>query len=110
VAKQAGAYVGRLIAARVNNGPTPKPFVYRDYGNLATIGRKNAVVDFRWVRLKGFIAWIVWSVAHVYFLIGFRNRFVVALSWLWSYVTYQRGARLITGQDGEKSSKLKAAA
>jgi NADH dehydrogenase len=110
VAKQAGDYVGRLIAARLNNWPLPKPFAYRNYGNLATIGRKNAVVDFGWLRLKGFIAWIVWSVAHVYFLIGFRNRFVVALSWLWSYVTYQRGARLITGQDAEKTKKLRAAA
>lgn len=109
-AKQAGKYVGALIAARLGNWVTPDPFVFTDYGNLATIGRKNAVVDFGWLRLKGFLAWILWSVAHVYFLIGFRNRFVVAMSWLWSYVTYQRGARLITGQEEIAARKLRDAA
>ncbi len=100
-AKQAGAYVGKLIKARVTGRSAPKPFSYADYGSLATIGRKNAVVDFGRVRVYGFIGWLIWSIAHVYFLIGFRNRFVVALSWAWSYVTYQRGARLITGTDGD---------
>jgi NADH dehydrogenase len=100
-AKQAGAYVGKVIAARALDRPLPKPFAYADYGSLATIGRKNAVVDFGRVRVYGFIGWLIWSIAHVYFLIGFRNRFVVALSWAWSYVTYQRGARLITGTDEE---------
>jgi NADH dehydrogenase len=100
-AKQAGAYVGKLIKTRAMGGPTPKRFSYADYGSLATIGRKNAVVDFGRVRVYGFIGWLIWSIAHVYFLIGFRNRFVVALSWAWSYVTYQRGARLITGTDDE---------
>jgi NADH:ubiquinone reductase (H+-translocating) len=99
-AKQAGAYVGKLIESRVTSRPSPRPFAYADYGSLATIGRKNAVVDFGRVRVYGFIGWLIWSIAHVYFLIGFRNRFVVALSWAWSYVTYQRGARLITGTDG----------
>ncbi len=100
-AKQAGAYVGELIKARVIGRAAPKPFSYADYGCLATIGRKNAVVDFGSARVYGFIGWLIWSIAHVYFLIGFRNRFVVALSWAWSYVTYQRGARLITGTDSE---------
>jgi NADH:ubiquinone reductase (H+-translocating) len=100
-AKQAGAYVGNLIKSRVTGGAAPKPFSYADYGSLATIGRKNAVVDFGRVRVYGFVGWLIWSIAHVYFLIGFRNRFVVALSWAWSYVTYQRGARLITGTDDE---------
>jgi NADH dehydrogenase len=99
VAKQAGAYVGKLIAARVSGQRAPKPFRYRDYGSLATIGRKNAVVDFGFVHLRGFAGWLLWSFAHIYYLIGFRNRFVVALSWAWSYVTYQRGARLITGDE-----------
>jgi NADH dehydrogenase len=99
-AKQAGAYVGRLIKSRVKGRTAPKPFSYADYGSLATIGRKNAVVDFGRVRVYGFLGWLIWSIAHVYFLIGFRNRFVVALSWAWSYITYQRGARLITGTDG----------
>jgi NADH dehydrogenase len=98
-AKQAGAYVGRLIKSRVMGRATPKSFSYADYGSLATIGRRNAVVDFGPVHVTGFLGWLIWSVAHIYFLIGFRNRFVVALSWGWSYVTYQRGARLITGTD-----------
>ncbi|MGD0144390.1 MAG: NAD(P)/FAD-dependent oxidoreductase [Rhizomicrobium sp.] len=100
-AKQAGAYVGHVIDARVRGRAMPKPFAYADYGSLATIGRRNAVVDFGRVRVYGFLGWLIWSIAHVYFLIGFRNRFVVALSWAWSYVTYQRGARLITGTDSE---------
>src|ERR1700733_15276704 len=98
-AKQAGAYVGALIRSRILGRAVPKPFHYADYGSLATIGRRNAVVDFGFVRFKGFFGWLIWSVAHVYYLIGFRNRFVVALSWAWSYLTYQRGARLITGTD-----------
>jgi len=97
VAKQAGAYVAKVLKSRVLGKPAPKPFVYWDYGNLAAIGRSNAVADFGWFRLTGFLGWILWSVAHVYFLIGFRNRFIVAASWAWSYLTYQRGARLITG-------------
>ena len=96
VAKQAGAYVAKVIAARVAGARAPKPFVYSDYGNLAAIGRTNAVADFGRIQFKGFLGWILWSVAHIYFLIGFRNRFVVAASWAWSYLTYQRGARLIT--------------
>lgn len=97
VAKQQGHYVGKLIEARLNGRERLKPFHYRDYGNLATIGRKAAVVDFGWLRLRGFSAWLVWSAAHIYFLIGFRNRAIVALTWLWAYFTFQRGARLITG-------------
>jgi NADH:ubiquinone reductase (H+-translocating) len=96
-AKQAGAFVGKLIAMRARGRAPQNSFHYRDYGSLATIGRRNAVVDFGFIRFRGFIGWLIWSVAHVYYLIGFRNRFVVALSWAWSYVTYQRGARLITG-------------
>ena len=99
VAKQQGAYAARVIAARLAGNPAPPPFHYLDLGNLATIGRREAVVDFGWLKLTGRIAWIFWGAAHIYFLIGFRNRIVVALDWLWSYLTYQRGARLITGQD-----------
>jgi len=98
-AKQQGAYVARAIAARLAGKPPPGPFRYRDFGNLATIGRHQAVVDFGWLRLTGRLAWLAWGVAHIYFLIGFRNRLAVAIDWLWSYITYQRGARLITGQD-----------
>jgi NADH dehydrogenase FAD-containing subunit len=99
VAKQQGAYVARVIAARLAGKPPPRPFRYRDFGNLATIGRHQAVVDFGWLRLPGRLAWLAWGMAHIYFLIGFRNRVAVAIDWLWSYITYQRGARLITGQD-----------
>ena len=98
VAKQEGAYVARVIAARLAGKPAPPRFRYRDLGNLATIGRKQAVVDLGWLKLTGRLAWLVWGAAHIYFLIGFRNRLAVAIDWFWSYLTYQRGARLITGQ------------
>ena len=97
VAKQEGHYVGKLIAARLAGSAPPPPFRYRDYGNLAPIGRKAAVIDFGWIHLRGFVAWMIWTVVHVYFLIGFRNRLIVALNWLWAYFTFQRGARLIVG-------------
>ncbi len=96
-AKQAGAYVASVIDAKVRGNAPPPPFRYADYGNLATIGHSKAVVDFGWARFRGLFAWLLWSFVHVYFLIGFRNRFIVALSWAWSYLTYQRGVRLITG-------------
>jgi NADH dehydrogenase len=96
VAKQQGHYVARALAAR-HQGRTAAAFRYRDFGSLATIGRSRAVVQFGKLRLSGLPAWVLWSVAHVYFLIGFRNRFVVALNWAWSYITFQRGSRLITG-------------
>ena len=96
-AKQQGRYVARLIAGRIAGRPAPGPFRYRDYGNLATIGRKRAVVDFGWLHLTGLLAWLVWSTAHIYFLVDFRSRFVVGANWLWNYVTFERGARLITG-------------
>ena len=95
-AKQMGRYVGRFIAARVRGAEFAKPFVYRHAGDLATIGRKAAIVSLGRLRLTGFIGWVFWSLAHIYFLIGTRNRFVVAINWLWSYLTFQRGARLIT--------------
>ena len=96
VAKQQGVYVGQLIKARMEGGKVV-PFHYRNFGNLATIGRKAAVIDFGWIHLRGSVAWVIWSVAHIFFLIGFRNRLTVALDWLWAYFTFQRGARLITG-------------
>lgn len=110
-AKQAGAYVARLIDAKVRGRALPRPFRYADYGNLATIGHSKAVADFGWARFKGLFAWLLWSVVHVYFLIGFRNRFIVALSWAWSYLTYQRGVRLITGSpDRAAKEKISEAA
>jgi NADH dehydrogenase len=95
-AKQMGRYVGRLIAARVTDRPTPPPFHYRHMGDLATVGRNAAVVKLRRLELTGFLGWLFWSVVHIYFLIEARDRFIVAFTWLWDYVTFQRGARLIT--------------
>ena len=95
-AKQMGRHVGKVIAARLARRPEPGPFVYRHAGDLATIGRKSAVVKLGPLTLTGFIGWVFWSVVHVYFLIGLRNRFVVAVTWLWSYLTFKRSARLIT--------------
>jgi NADH dehydrogenase len=94
-AKQMGKYVARLIKARLA-GKTVAPFRYIDYGNLATIGRKAAVADFGGIKLTGFLAWLLWTFAHLWFLVGFRNRVVVFLDWAWAYATYDRGARLIT--------------
>ena len=101
VAKQQGQYVARLLTARAQ-GKTLPPFRYRDFGSLATIGRKRAVAQLGIFKISGFVAWLLWSVAHIYFLIGFRNRLAVALHWLWNYVTFQRGTRLITGISGSR--------
>jgi NADH dehydrogenase len=102
VAKQQGAYVARLLIARAGGKSGIGPFHYRDFGSLATIGRKLAIIERGRFRMSGFFAWLLWCVAHIYFLIGFRNRLVVALTWLWSYITYQRGTRLITGEAGRR--------
>jgi NADH dehydrogenase len=96
VAKQMGRYVGRAIAARVAGRPAPGPFRYHHYGDLATIGRRAAIVSMGRFRLRGFLGWLFWSIIHIYFLIGTRHRLMVAFEWLWDYVTFQRGARLIT--------------
>ena len=97
VAKQQGQYAAKAIMARIAGKPAPRPFRYRNYGNLATIGRRAAVADFGWIWLSGRIAWVLWGLVHIFFLIGFRNRVAVLLDWLYAYVTFQRGARLITG-------------
>jgi NADH dehydrogenase len=105
VAKQQGKYVARLLKAR-QAGTTLPPFHYRDFGSLATIGRRRAVVQMGPIKLTGLIAWLLWSVAHIYFLIGFRNRLAVALNWAWNYLTYQSGTRLITGISGSRWEDL----
>ena len=97
VAKQQGAYVARRLRAAISGKAPPRPFRYRSWGTMATIGRRAAVADLGWVKLDGTLAWLLWSAVHVSFLIGFRNRLVVMLDWLWSYFTFQSGARLITG-------------
>ena len=97
VAKQQGAYVARRLRAAISGKVAPRPFRYRGWGTMATIGSRAAVADLGWVKLDGTLAWLLWSAVHVSFLIGFRNRLVVMLDWLWSYFTFQSGARLITG-------------
>jgi NADH:ubiquinone reductase (H+-translocating) len=107
VAKQQGQYVARALIAR-HEGRAVEAFRYRDYGLLATIGRSRAVVQMGRLHITGFLAWVLWSVAHIYFLIGFRNRFIVALNWAWSYLTFQRGSRLITGLDAQPGDQPQA--
>ncbi len=105
-AKQEGAYIAHVLLRRLAGKPAPPSFRYRHQGNLATIGRKSAVIDFGWVRLSGLLAWLLWGAAHVFFLIGFRNRVMVALNWVWAYFTRERGAGLITGSAGQGSMKV----
>lgn len=107
-AKQMGIYVGKRIKAEVENKKEPKPFRYSDAGALATIGRNSAVADIYGLRLQGFIGWMLWGIAHVYFLIGFKNRLFVMLSWAWSYVTWQKGVRLIV-RDPKGAKPMKEA-
>ena len=97
VAKQQGQYVAGVIAAAVNKSKKPGPFHYSSRGSLATIGRRSAIIEYRRVKLSGRLAWWIWGIAHIYFLIGVRSRLSVAIQWGWSYITFQRGARLITG-------------
>jgi NADH:ubiquinone reductase (H+-translocating) len=104
VAKQQGRYVANLLKARLQGRAMP-PFRYRDLGAMVTIGRKRAVVQLGRLRLTGFPAWVLWSLAHIYFLIGFRNRVLVAMNWGWNYVTFQRGTRLITGASGSRAEE-----
>ena len=96
VAMQAGRYVAALITHRVRGEAMNKPFHYRTKGNLATVGRSYAIVDLGKLRLTGFIAWVMWLVVHIYYLIGFRNRLITLFQWAWTYFTYARDARLIT--------------
>jgi len=95
-AKQQGAYVAKVIAARLAGRPAPGPFRYRHQGSLATIGRNRAIIDFGAVKLKGTLAWWLWGAAHIYFLINARSRLAVTWNWLWDYVRNEPAARLIT--------------
>lgn len=97
-AKQQGAFVAKVIHARMK-GSTPPVFKYRHQGSLATIGRSAAIADFGRIKLKGGLAWWIWGIAHIYFLIGTRSRFAVAWSWLWIYLSGQHSARLITQRE-----------
>jgi NADH:ubiquinone reductase (H+-translocating) len=96
-AKQMGQFVGKYIANDVAKRPRkPSVFVYRHQGDLATIGKRSAVVSLGRLQLKGLPGWVFWSLVHIYFLIGLRNRISVAVNWIWEYLTFQRGARLIS--------------
>lgn len=101
-AKQQGAYVAKSITASLHGKRVRQGFRYRNFGTLATIGRKSAVINFGWTQVRGQLAWLIWSTAHLYFLVGFRNRLLVGLTWLWNYLTFERGARLITGLRSEQ--------
>ncbi len=98
-AKQQGSYVAKIIKARLMQKPVPPSFRYRHQGSLATIGRRSAIIDFGRFKLTGALAWWIWGIAHIYFLIGTRSRFAVAWSWLWIYLSGQHTARLITQRE-----------
>lgn len=98
-AKQQGSFVAKCIRAMLNGAPAPEIFTYRHQGNLATIGRKVAVIEFGKFKLKGILAWWIWGLAHIYFLIGTRSRLAVAWSWLWIYLSGLQSARLITQKE-----------
>ncbi|MEK1931566.1 MAG: NAD(P)/FAD-dependent oxidoreductase [Pararhizobium sp.] len=98
-AKQQGAFVAKVIRARLKGEPEPAGFRYRHQGSLATIGKRSAIIDFGRFKMKGTLAWWIWGIAHIYFLIGTRSRFAVAWSWLWSYLSGQHSARLITQKE-----------
>jgi NADH dehydrogenase len=95
-AKQEGRYVAGVIKARLAGEPAPAPFHYKHAGSLAQIGKRRAVIDFGRIKLRGSLAWWIWGIAHIYFLIGVRSRLSVAISWLWIHARNQRTARLIT--------------
>jgi NADH dehydrogenase len=105
-AKQQGDYVAKVVKARVAGKPVPGPFKYHHQGSLATIGKRSAVVDFGKIRLKGWLAWWIWGLAHIYFLIGTRSRFAVAWSWLWIHFSGQHSARLITQRETAPSEQI----
>jgi NADH dehydrogenase len=103
-AMQEGRHAARNIIRRINRRPT-EPFHYVHKGSMATIGRSHAVVDLGLFGFAGFLAWVTWLVIHIFYLIGFRNRFLVLFQWAWSYLTFQRGTRLITGNHARLTSR-----
>ena len=103
VAKQQGRHLGRALARHLRDGTPLQPFVYHGRGNTAIVGRHAAVFEQGRFRLTGWIAWLSWAIIHVYLLVGFQNRLMVSLQWLWRYLTFERGARLITDESLESS-------
>jgi NADH:ubiquinone reductase (H+-translocating) len=110
VAKQQGRYLASVIRARVEGRSGPGPFLYRNYGQLAVLGRSAAVADFGWLRLRGLAAWTIWSAVHLFLLLGARNKMIVYLNWVWAWLTYGSGARLITGLDPLRDERRSAPA
>jgi len=100
-ALQGGVHVARIIASEARGRPQRKPFHYHDKGNMATIGRAEAVIATKHFAKHGLLAWMLWWVVHIFFLVGFRNRVFMMFHWAWSWLTYQRGSRLITGDVGQ---------
>jgi len=106
-AAQQGKFVARQITKRLQGYATSVPFVYKDKGSLATIGRAAAVAQFGRIQLSGFVAWMLWLVVHICFLVGFRNRYVVLVQWVWHYFTFRGGAQLITGSTGRAAELVR---
>jgi NADH dehydrogenase len=100
-AMQGAAHAARTILRRLR-GAAPQPFVYRDFGSMAIVGRRAAISDLRWIRFSGVISWLAWLFLHIFMLIGFRNRVVVLFEWAVAYITFQRGARLITNDQAPR--------
>ena len=98
VAKQEGKYLGKMLKAKIAERPF-KPFRYRDYGTMATIGRNAAVMQVDNFKLSGLPAWIIWGFVHIMFLTGFRNQVSVFITWVWTYLTYGMGSRIILRQE-----------
>ena len=105
-AKQMGRHVARTIRLRLDGNRVILPFQYKHAGDLATIGKSSAVIDFGWIKLRGWFAWWIWGLAHIYFLVETRTRIFITMSWLWIYLTGQRSARLITHGDAPKTRPL----
>jgi NADH dehydrogenase len=103
VAIQQGSYIAKAIRSRLENRPA-QPFHYRDKGSIATIGRAAAVAEIAGLRLSGFIAWLTWLFVHLMYLVGYDNRLLVFVQWVWNYVTYKRGVRLIVSRPRESQS------
>jgi NADH dehydrogenase len=98
-AKQQGRHVAMIIKSRLRGAAVTRPFRYKHAGSLATIGKRAAIIDLGWIQLRGWVAWWLWGLTHIYFLIGVRNRLAVALNWLWIYASGDRSARLITQRE-----------
>ena len=110
VAKQEGHYLGRALAKSIRQGKSSSDFVFHNRGNAAIVGRHSAIFDFGWSRLSGPLAWFLWAFIHIYLLTGFEHRLLVAIQWLWRYLSYDHGARLIVETEPAASAAYRASA